>query len=361
MDLRTKPDFDQCMERIYAWYEQRMLDRPPVRFHRHNTEFEQVDDNLDSWGSLRERWFDADYQVDRFRREIAGMRFNAETFPIYWPNLGPDVYAAFLGVPLEYGETTSWSHPIVTDLRDLSKVQFDPQNEYFQGILNLTETALRHAGGEFIVGYTDLHPGVDCAAALRGSTNLCMDFYDDPEGIPPLLDAAVRDFDWIFNRFHELLKEHGQPSVSWMHVPSFETMHIPSADFSSLISSDLFNEYCLPIHRRETALATHNVYHVDGPDVARHLDSILEMDDVNAIQWVQGVGDDYPIMQWIDLIRRVQDAGTSVIVDLHKDDLAEFMKVMDPRGLFLWIATESEEEEHEIIRSLGQWARSSSS
>lgn len=135
----------------------------------------------------------------------------------------------------------------------------------------------------------------------------------------------------------------------------------PECQLSSLISSDLFNEYCLPIHRHETALATHNVYHVDGPDVARHLDHILEMDSINAIQWVQGVGDDYPIMQWIDLIRRIQDAGTSVIVDLHKDDLDEFIKVMDPRGLFLWIATESEEEEHEIIRSLERWARSSSS
>ena len=357
MDLETKPDFDTCMDRIYAWFEQRMLDRPPVRFHRHNTEFEQIDDNLGSWGSLKERWFDAEYQVEQFKRGIRGMRFNAETFPIYWPNLGPDVYAAFLGAPLDYGETTSWSHPIVTDLRDLSPVRFDRNNEYYQGILNLTTIALRHADGQFIVGYTDLHPGIDCAAALRGSENLCMDFYDDPDGIPPLFEAAVKDFGSIFKEFHDLLKEHGQPSVSWMHVPSFETMHIPSADFSSLISADLFREYCVPIHHRETSLATHNVYHVDGPGVARHLDSILETDGINAVQWVQGVGDDYPIMQWIDLINHVQDAGKSVIVDLDKDDLTEFTKVMDPRGLFLWIATEHEQEEHAIIKHLEEWAK----
>jgi len=30
--FETKPDFDECMARIYPWYDQRLLDRPPVRF-----------------------------------------------------------------------------------------------------------------------------------------------------------------------------------------------------------------------------------------------------------------------------------------------------------------------------------------
>jgi len=39
--FQSKPDFDQCMERIYAWYDQRIVDRPPVRFHHHNIEYEK--------------------------------------------------------------------------------------------------------------------------------------------------------------------------------------------------------------------------------------------------------------------------------------------------------------------------------
>ena len=34
-----KPDFDECMARVYAWYEQQIIDRPPVRFHHHNVEY----------------------------------------------------------------------------------------------------------------------------------------------------------------------------------------------------------------------------------------------------------------------------------------------------------------------------------
>ena len=32
LELETKPDFDRAMERVYAWYQQVVIDRPPVRF-----------------------------------------------------------------------------------------------------------------------------------------------------------------------------------------------------------------------------------------------------------------------------------------------------------------------------------------
>ena len=32
LELEGKPDFGTAMKRIYAWYEQEMIDRPPIRF-----------------------------------------------------------------------------------------------------------------------------------------------------------------------------------------------------------------------------------------------------------------------------------------------------------------------------------------
>jgi hypothetical protein len=92
--------------------------------------------------------------------------------------------------------------------------------------------------------------------------------------------------------------------------------------------------------------------------VARHLDAILSVPEVHAVQWVQGVGDDYPIMQWTPLIKDLQNRGIPVVVDLAKEDLNEFIEVMDPRGLFLWIATSSEEEEIEILKRISKWSGS---
>ncbi len=102
---------------------------------------------------------------------------------------------------------------------------------------------------------------------------------------------------------------------------------------------------------------THNIFHVDGKGVANHIDTILSVPEVRCIQWVQGMADDYPIMQHLDFIRYVQSKNRGIIVDLAKEDLNEYMKNMSPKNTFLWIATENEEEEIAIMKKVGKWSR----
>ena len=100
---------------------------------------------------------------------------------------------------------------------------------------------------------------------------------------------------------------------------------------------------------------THNIFHVDGYGVAKHLETILSVPEVHALQWVQGVGGNYPIMQWVSLIKEMQAKGLPVIIDLSKEDLNDFMDAMDPKGLFLWVATEDEQEEIDILKQIEKW------
>ena len=140
-----------------------------------------------------------------------------------------------------------------------------------------------------------------------------------------------------------------------MGIPSYGRMHIPSCDFSAMISPTDFQEFGLPLLRREVKSMTHNIFHMDGRGVARHLEVILSVPEVHAVQWVQGVGNDYAIMQWAPFIKKLQTRGVPIIVDLSLSELDEFISVMDPQGLFLWLATEGEEQELEILERLEQW------
>ena len=356
LELENKPDFDVAMKRIEAWFEGEILDRAPFRFMAHKA---FLDTGADLAGlsadERRARWMDPEYQVDRFMSSIKGRKFHGETFPVYWPNLGPDVYPAFYGAPLHFGEVTSWSTPIVREWDDLDGLAFSPANEYFSWLDEMTRHALERCQGLFMVGYTDLHPGLDCAAAWRDPQQLCIDMIDHPEQVARLAELAIADFETIYYHFDALLKALGQLSVSWMGIPSFGRMHIPSCDFSNLISPAMFEEYGLPILQREVKTMTHNVFHVDGKRVARHLETILSVPEVHAIQWVQGVGDDQPIMQWLPFIKRMQDRGVPVIVDLKKEELDAFMAATRPEKLFLWIATDDEDEELAIIQRLENW------
>jgi hypothetical protein len=356
VELDTMPGFDMAMKRVSAWFEGAIMDRSPVRFMAHNAFVEAAQAAYPS-DNVRDRWFDAEFQVETFEKSLEGNTFLGETFPVFWPNLGPEVYAAFYGSELEYGEVTSWSKPLVTDWDDRAQLRLNLQNEYARKLDDLTRLALERCAGRFLVGYTDLHPGVDCVAAWRDPQQLCFDLLERPDEVQALIEIAIKDFDTIYDHYDAMLKAHKQLSVSWMGIPSFGRMHIPSCDFSSLISSAMFERFCLPVLQREVKTMTHNVFHVDGRGVARHLDLILSVPEVHAIQWVQGVGDDYPIMQWVPFIREIQ-ARAPVVIDLDKSDLDDFMAAMEPEGIFLWMAVDDEDEQQAILKRIERWGKS---
>jgi len=94
--------------------------------------------------------------------------------------------------------------------------------------------------------------------------------------------------------------------------------------------------------------------HLDGPGVTRHIDAILTLPNLQAIHWVQGYGINEPIMQWLPLIKKIQEAGKSVIVDLKMHELDEFIKKVDPTGIMLWIPAEPSEQK-DILERVSQW------
>jgi hypothetical protein len=357
IEIEGMPHFEMAMKRVDAWYENEIIDRPPVRFIAHNAFLETAKQDISNYSPQEKEswWFDAELQVDLFIRSIAGRRFHGETFPVFFPNLGPDVYAAFYGTQLIFGDVTSWSVPQLSEWAQIDQLHLDLDNVYFKKIEQLTQHALERCPGKFLVGYSDLHPGLDCVAAWRDPLQLCYDMVDQPDQVKRLAELATQDFERIYNHFDRILKVAGQLSVSWMGIPSFGRMHIPSCDFSAMISPACFQEFGLPILQREVKSMTHNIFHMDGRGVARHLEAILSVTEVHAIQWVQGVGEDYAIMQWVPFIKQLQTRGVPIIVDLSPAELDEFVSVMDPQGLFLWLASESEDQELEILERLKRW------
>ena len=280
--------------------------------------------------------------------------FTARLFPVFWPNLGPNVYAAFHAGELDYGEVTSWIRHSVHTWDDLQHLQFSRDNEYFRGIEELTRVALEKCPGRFMVGYTDLHGSLDCVADWRDPQQLCLDIIDEPEKVHAMLRLANENFFTVFDHFDNVLKAHGQLSITWMGIPSRGRMHIPSCDFTALTSTETFCQFYFPCLQNEVRHMTHNIFHVDGKGMLPHLDHILSVPQIHAIQWVQGVGDDLPILQWLPVIRKIQAAGKGVLVDLQLDELEPFIAAMKPDGLYLCIAAD-EDIQPGILKRVEKW------
>lgn len=160
--------------------------------------------------------------------------------------------------------------------------------------------------------------------------------------------------DRIYAWYDQEIIDRAPIRFTWMGIPSFEKVHIPGCDFASMLSPGDFDTFVLPFIKEEIAPMTQNIFHVDGKGVARHLDKILELPEINAIQWVQGMGLDAPIMQWVPLIKKVQAAGKSLVIDLQVSELDSFMKEIRPEGILLCIDADINSQK-DIIRKVLKW------
>lgn len=131
--------------------------------------------------TLEERWMNTDYVLKKERVILESTYFLGEAYPLMNPNLGPDVLGAFFGCGLTFGEDTSWASEHFGSLEDVSLSELDRENVWLRKIVELTTAMAEESQGDYLVGITDLHPGMDGLVSLRGPEELCFDLFEEPE------------------------------------------------------------------------------------------------------------------------------------------------------------------------------------
>jgi hypothetical protein len=166
--FELKPDFEEVLNRYEAWWNCEIVDRPLVSlsFFHPAAEREAVPQNI--YTTVRDRWMDTEHIVSAAEVQLRNTVWLADSLPVAWPNLGPEVFSAFYGCEVEYGEHTAWRKPILPDWsgESVSKLRLDIDGFFFQKLIEMTDALIEAGKGKFIVGYTDLHGGGDAIAAL---------------------------------------------------------------------------------------------------------------------------------------------------------------------------------------------------
>jgi len=357
--FQYKKDFEEVFARYEAWWNCEVLDRPLVSFTYAKPEADRVPGPPPkTYDSHRERWLDIEYRADCTAAHMANAVFAADALPTSWPNLGPEIFSAFYGCPMEFGESTSWSEPILKDWSEesLNALQLDWDHFYLRKILEFTDLLIERGRGKFMVGYTDIHPGADAVAAFRDPQMLCLDMIEHPQEVKRLVDRVTKDFFKVYDLFHERLQAAGMPSTTWLSATGNGKYHVPSNDFSCMISDAMFEEIFLPGIIEECAFMDRCIYHLDGPQALRYLDTLLAIPEIHAIQWVPGSGQSH-WSQWIHVYQRIQEAGKAFVVYLPAQDLAHLFEVLKPEGAWLSLhGVNSQEEGEQVLRQVASWS-----
>ena len=194
--------------------------------------------------------------------------------------------------------------------------------------------AIEVGKGRWITLFTDLHPNIDVLSALMGPEALCMAIADEPELVAKAVEHVTLTCLDAYNRQILPLLDEGLPVGCWMRALSITRTHAPQCDFSAMIGPDFFQSSVLPSIRAEMAEADRNIYHLDGPDALRHLDALLLVPEIDAIQWVYGAGNG-PARRWQHVYERILGAGKGVRVEAEDfEDIRVLNEVLGPHGVW---------------------------
>lgn len=338
MNFRNKPDFPEAAERFEKWWTGAPLDRPlvslGVRERRRIREPAPAPRPTD----LRARWMDI-HEAERARHSHRSTYFLAESLPVYWANLGPVITSTLFGAELIFDDHTSWCDPIIHDSEDWERFLATPpnfDNVYWQAVEKCTAHALQVCAGESLVGFTDLHGAYDILSSLRGGEALCMDLLDVPDLVFRAADHAASAFNEAFRRQWQQLQSVG--STTWLTMYSPRPAYVPSCDFWCMVSPDMARELVLPSIIKEMELCARSIFHLDGVQALPHLDLVLGLKQLSALQWVYGAGQG-PAARWIEVYKKALGAGKAVQV--LAESPADALRVLDalgPHGVWLQVA-----------------------
>jgi hypothetical protein len=354
MPLENIEDWDKRLARIDAFWTCDIVDRPVVRIvvPKKTPDYRYAPRQ---YASHRQRWFDPEHVAKSALAQYLNNDYFGDSVPFAWPNLGPEVFSAFFGQELEYGPETAWSLPFLKDWDDVERIQFSENNPYWKKAIELTDALLDAGKGKFYVGITDIHPGGDAIAAFRDPQEMCLDMICRPKEIKALLKKITPVFFHAYNFYYDKLIAAGQATCSWPPFVSTKKWSIPSNDFSCMISKEMYDEFFLPDIIAECRHMDATIYHLDGPNALQHLDSLLAIKELNAIQWVYGAGNGRA-SDWLDIYKKCQAAGKALQIEIEPNELETMIENLRPEGINLGIYDVTDPETATaLVKRVAQW------
>lgn len=294
--------------------------------------------------SVRDRWFDFDWRLECHERRLAHTGFGLEGFPDFHCNLGPDFMAACMGSDLEFSPTTSWATRRIQDWADTPPLRFQSEGFYWQQMKRFLTLSATRGRGRWLTQSGDLHTNGDGLAALRGPENLLLDLYDCPDVIQTRLAECHAVYETLLQaHFDILLPLSGGFCSSWCSAAVQGRFATIQNDFSCMVSPAQFDLFFKTYVAREAAALDACIYHLDGPDALRHLETISGVPRLHLIQWVPGAGRK-PVREWPELLTRIQSLGKGLVLSGTPREQLDMMTFLKPEGCLYHVRVGSREE-----------------
>lgn len=347
-----KLDWDKTKEKFRNYWNHKNTGRPLMCVIARRPEVEQFSDGtpveggyLDQicqgkyynmpeelkWKDMEDKYQNAQRIVDRYRYFCETHAFLGESFPNLNIDFGPGSLAAYLGSDIGFKEDTVWFKKCLDSWDGVPKLQFDPENKWFKKHLQLAKDCRELAGKDFYVDMPDLMENIDVLASLRGAQDVLMDLLDEPEKVGERIKEVTDCYYDYYNRFYDVIKdeEGGNAYTVFQIWGPGRTVKL-QCDFSAMMAPDDFRTYIQPSLKAQSEKADHVLYHLDGPAAIKHMDALMEIDGIDALQWTSGdAGPDGTLPDWDVIYDKAIAAGKSIWVKVYSGEFEDWIRNVD--------------------------------
>lgn len=350
----TEADWERLGRDWSAWWAGE-LDRPMVMIETANMLI------FGMQKMTKEFLFDSpmDEVLDFFQQKLETIHYYGDSWPKWFPNFGPGAMAGFLGSKVTFmpKEGTVWydtdERPPIEELR----IEFDPENIWWNRVKNLTKAAVERWGSHVSVGHTDLGGNLDILSSFRTANQLLVELIDSPEEVLRLSKEITSIWLKCYDELHEIIKKAGRGTSGWAEIysPNGKT-YMTQSDFCFMISPDMFEKFVMPDLEACFEHLDNAFYHLDGKGEIVHLDHLLSMENLKGIQWIPGAGQPQP-EEWMDLLKRIRDGGKLCQVYVTAQGARKIVKEIGGKGFALYVIpfpVMSEQEAADYLKVLEQ-------
>ena len=303
---------------------------------------------------LNQKWFDPEWRAQYLDWYVAHSSLKADMLPVANTQLGPGSLAAILGGVFEGGEDTIWIHPNPKLTDDF---HFDDNHPNWLLHKDLLRAVKRKAQGHYYVGMPDLMEGLDVLAAMKGTDKVLLDTVMQPEVVEQQMRRINEIYFKVFDELYDIIREGDEMAFCYFSSWAPGKMTKIQSDISTMISVEDYRRFVMPFISEQCRRIDYTLYHLDGVGALHHLPALLEIDDLNAIQWTPGVGQPQGgSPEWYDLYRRILDAGKSIMACwVTLDELRPLLDNIGGDGVHLEMDFHNEAEVEEAMKIVEEY------
>ena len=303
---------------------------------------------------LNQKWFDPQWRADYLDWYVAHSSLMADMLPVANTQLGPGSLAAILGGVFEGGEDTIWIHP---DPNYSDDIVFNPEHPNWLLHKELLKACKAKAQGHYYVGMPDLMEGLDVLAAIKGTDKVLLDTVMQPEVLEHQMQQINDIYFHVFDELYDIIREGDEMAFCYFSSWAPGKMSKLQSDISTMISIDDYRRFVQPFIREQCQKIDYTLYHLDGVGAMHHLDALLEIEELNAIQWTPGVGEPQGgSPKWYDLYKKILAGGKSIMACwVTLDELKPLLDNIGGEGVHIEMDFHNEREVEQALRIVEEY------